>query len=138
MGEIPVSRRKRLPNVWPELAAAGIPPTKNILAELSRPSARLNALVEPTNIDLYNRPQVAMPDGSYATIRSAGFNLDGREVLLPTVSPDGRLLSDDEAVELYRRTGKHLGIYGTPEASEAYGRFLSQQQGRIYGKGRKP
>ena len=106
---------------------------KNVLPELlakPRESARYNALVELLNLDLGNRPRVPMPDGSIATIRSAGFNIDGQEVLLPTISPDGRLLSDDEAVALYRQTGKHLGKYGTPEASAAWGRFLSQQEAR--------
>jgi hypothetical protein len=91
-------------------------------------------LLEPGNIDLQNRPRVRMEDGSTATIRSMGVNIDGREVLVPTVSDDGRVMSDDEAVETYRRTGRHLGIFATPEASSAYAERLSADQGRMLGQ----
>ena len=52
------------------------------------------------NVDLFNRKAVALNDGSgnRATVNSASFNIDGKEVLLPTVSDDGKLLSNDEAI----------------------------------------
>lgn len=88
------------------------------------------------NIDLYNRPRVRMSDGSIATIRSSSFNIDGKEILLPTVSPEGVLLSDDEAIALYKETGQHLGIYDTIDEANAAGEQLHLQQQEYYTGGK--
>jgi len=85
-------------------------------------------LLTPGNINLGNRPRVRNPDGSTSTVRSIGVNIDGREVLIPTVSDDGRIMSDEEAVQTFNRTGKHLGIFDTPENSAAYAQSLHEQQ----------
>jgi hypothetical protein len=89
-------------------------------------------MIEPGNIDLDARPIVENSNGSYSTVLSRGFNIDGREVLLPTVSDDGHILTDDEAVEQYRRTGKHLGIFDTAADSNAYAESLHEAQDRQY------
>jgi hypothetical protein len=94
-------------------------------------SSNVTPLV-PGNIDLHKRPVVRNPDGSISTVRSMGVNIDGREVLIPTVSDDGRILSDDAAVDAYRRTGKHLGMFRTPEESTAYAEQLHNDQAREY------
>ena len=57
---------------------------------------------------------------------------DQGEVLIPTVSDDGRILSDQEAVQQYRRTGKHLGIFNTPDEATAYAKSLHNQQAEMY------
>ena len=88
--------------------------------------------IEAGNIDLDNRPVVKNPDGSISTVRSMSANFDGREVLIPTVSDDGRLLSDDEAIALYRQTGRHLGIFDTPESATAYAESLHRDQEARY------
>lgn len=85
----------------------------------------------PGNIDLAHRPRVKNKDGSVSTIRSIGVNIDGREVLLPTVSDDGRIMSDDEAVGQYLKTGRHLGMFSSPEASTSYAQKLHQQQEKL-------
>ena len=88
--------------------------------------------VEPGNIDLFSRPQVRNADGSISTVRSASFNIDGLEVLLPTVSDDGRIMSDQEAIETYQQTGKHLGKFVSPAHATAYANWLHVQQDQLY------
>lgn len=92
-------------------------------------------MVEQGNIDLSMRPTVRNADGSISTVRSMGANIDGKEVLLPTVSIDGRIMTDDEAVNNYRQTGQHLGIFSSPESSTKYADSLHNQQAVMYGNG---
>lgn len=94
-----------------------------------------NGTLAPGNIDLTKRPVVRNSDGSVSTVRSLGVNVDGVEVLIPTVSDDGRILSDDEAVGEYQRTGRHLGKFATPEASAAYAERLHKEQEAQYRPG---
>jgi hypothetical protein len=87
----------------------------------------------PGNIDLHNRPIVHNDDDSFSTVRSASFGTDEGEVLLPTVSDDGAVMSDADAFGEYERSGRHLGVYDTPEdATRAAGR-LHDSQAEEYG-----
>lgn len=97
------------------------------------PTGNYSGLITAGNIDLAKRPVVNLPDGSIATVRSMSFeNSKGQEVLVPTVSPDGRILTNHEAMDLYRRTGKHLGIFDNPEDADAYAEALHQAQDKFY------
>ena len=90
-------------------------------------------MLEPGNIDVRNRPQTVMDDGSTATVRSMSFeNNDGQEVLVPTIAPDGRVLSNREAMELYGRTGQHLGKFDNPDDATAFAKRLHEAQERYY------
>ncbi|WMT12522.1 DNA transfer protein [Serratia fonticola] len=89
-------------------------------------------MIEPGNIDIHNRPVVKNADGSISTVRSMSTNIDGREVLIPTVSDDGRIMSDDEAIDNFMRTGKHLGMFSSPEAATSYAESLHNQQADEY------
>lgn len=85
-------------------------------------------MLEPGNVDLTNRPDVVNPDGSHSSVRSMSFEENGREILVPTVSEDGRIMTDDEAIAQYHRTGRHLGKFKTPAEATAYADLLHRQQ----------
>lgn len=92
--------------------------------------------IEPGNIDLSNRPRVIDPaNGKDATVRSVSFGTDQGEVLIPTVTDEGTIVSDEEAISRYRKTGKHLGIFKTPQAATAYAQLLHGQQEQLLAAG---
>ena len=88
------------------------------------------------NIDLYNRPQYRNEDGSISTVDSIGFNIDGQEVLLPSVwIKDGKpyhSYDDEEILNHYRETGEYLGKFNTLEESNAYAEKLHRAQEYYY------
>lgn len=91
-----------------------------------------SGMLERGNIDLTKRPVVRNSDGSISTVRSIGVNMDGAEYLLPTVSDDGRIITEQDAVDTFRRTGRHLGKFDTPQNSTAYAESLHLDQAKQY------
>lgn len=100
--------------------------------------SEVNGLRQAGNIDLKSRPVVKNADGTISTVRSMSFEEDGMEVLVPTVSDDGRVLGDDEAIALYDSSGKHLGKFERPEDASAYAEQLHNDQAKLYGAEKQP
>ena len=88
------------------------------------------------NIDLYDRPVLKNDDGSISTVDSFSVNIDGEEVLLPSIGrdKDGNpvRLSEDDAIAQYKKDGKHLGKFKTPEEATEYAKKLHEDQEKIY------
>jgi hypothetical protein len=73
-------------------------------------------------------------DGTVSTLRSIGIEEDGKHILIPTVV-GGRVVSNEEAIAEYHRTGKNLGVFATREASDAAGQALHESEAKRIGVG---
>lgn len=102
------------------------------MKDQSQPGMQRTGLLEKGNIDLNNRPVVQNDDGTISTVQSKSFNFGGKEVLLPTISDDGRHLSDQDAIAQYRATGKHLGMFGDINSANQYAQQLHEDQAKQY------
>jgi hypothetical protein len=102
------------------------------MTDLARLGSGPAGQLERGNIDLSARPVVRNADGSISTVRSMSTNIDGREVLLPTISDDGRVLTSEQAISQFQKTGKHLGMFDTPENASAYAQLLSDISAKAY------
>jgi len=85
------------------------------------------------NIDVNKRPIVRNPDGSISTVKSMSMGTDQGEVLIPTITPSGEYMSQDQSAQRFFDTNEHLGIFDTPRNAEDYAKRLSEAQGRKYG-----
>lgn len=102
-----------------------------IISSLAAAIMLLSSPVVPGNIDLDHRVVVQNPDGSISTERSFSVNIDGLEVLLPTVV-DGEILTVDEAIDHFFESGEHLGMFSSVEEAEAYAIALHLRQEAFY------
>lgn len=82
-------------------------------------------LIEKGNIDLSKQPSVKNKEtGGNSTVWSMSVGFDGQEVLLTRVSEDGKIMSEKEAIEYYKKTGKHLGKFSSVESANKYAEQL--------------
>lgn len=94
------------------------------------------------NIDLYDRPQYRNANGSISTVDSTSYNIDGQEVLLPTVwNRNGtpyHSSNDEEILQRYRDTGEYLGKFSTVEEANDYAEKLHLEQQERYSSSSLP
>nr|DAW47472.1 MAG TPA: hypothetical protein [Caudoviricetes sp.] len=88
------------------------------------------------NVDLHSRPQYKNADGSISTVDSVGFNIDGKEVLLPSVwMKNGKPYhseNDDEILQHYYDTGEYLGRFDSVAEANSYASKLHTAQDYYY------
>jgi len=115
----------------PVPAAAAIAPGKGQPVYVATPQAP-NGMLKQGNVDLSKRPVVKNPDGTISTVRSITVTLpDGKAVLIPTVV-GGRVVSNQEAIQHFKQTGEHLGIFKDETTADQYANALHEQQAQVY------
>ena len=85
------------------------------------------------NIDLNKRQVYKHPDGSISTELSFSFydEQSKKEVLIPTVI-NGKIVSDEEAIDHYYKTGEYLGKFDTWQEADEYAEMLHNRQDWFY------
>lgn len=80
--------------------------------------------IEEGNVDLAAQPRVENADGTVSTVRSISVTTDKGTYLLPTVSPDGKIWTNDQAAAAFKKTGRHLGRFDSVESADAFAEAL--------------
>lgn len=125
-----------------ELPAADgdVPSVMDDLGALEEPGAAEGDLPEEFNgapqplapgnlpLDIQNRAQ--NEDGTISTVRTISIGTDQGEVLIPTVI-DGKVVSDEEAIQHFKQTGENFGTFKTPEEADAYADALHNYHARL-------
>ena len=83
------------------------------------------------NIDLNHRKVAHNPDGSISTELSFTVGYDDKIYLLPSVI-DGKVVSDEEAIKHFEKTGEHLGIFTNDKEADEYAEKLHLRQEWYY------
>lgn len=109
------------------------------LGDLMKPMpAHVPGMVVPPTMDPAMNHNAINPNGDVSTIRTIGINVDGLETVIPTITPDGQFLTNAEAIEQFRRTGRHLGMFRTRQQADEYGQQLHQQEQQRIGPVMRP
>lgn len=111
----------------------GLQPTPQ-KKELFMAPGPMEGLIRHGNINLLELPPVDLGNGMWGTVRSASREVNGEEVLYPTIV-NGKPLSDDEAFAYAMKTGKNLGVFKSGEHADKYAQRLHSdwEAGKIPG-----
>jgi len=112
------------PNPAPVPAPAPAAPVSTPVAQNNPPAG----MIAPGNIDLTNRPVVNNPDGTTSTVRTITIEDDGKTILIPTVV-NGKIVSNQEAIDHYKKTGENMGTFSSEDAAEEYDKDLHNRMG---------
>src|SRR5208283_2146306 len=101
----------------PGLGGGGgvLPSSSGSMTTMGKPEG----LKVPGNINLNNRPILHNADKTISSERSFSIGTDQGEVLIPRIY-DGKDHTEQEAIQHYKQTGQHMGIFDTPEHADAY------------------
>lgn len=87
-------------------------------------------LISTGNIDLSTRPRVKRANGKTSTVDSIGIEQDGKHYVIPQISDDGEVLTPKEAIDLFHKTGKHLGVFKTQKAADKFAQKLHESEAK--------
>jgi len=83
------------------------------------------------------RPKLKNTTGrnkSFSTEKTIGVNIDGKEVLIPTIV-NGKRLSEDKAVQMYMEgKNKDVGKFSTRYRAAKEAKARTKQIGKVRGK----
>jgi hypothetical protein len=93
-------------------------------------------MLSAPNIDLSNRVRVHNPQtGKSSSVWSMSIGVEegGEEitVLIPRLKPDGTIMSEQEAIEWFRKTGQHMGKFKTRKEADRFSREYSKSVGEV-------
>lgn len=83
-----------------------------------------SGLIQPGNIDLSDRPQIKRPDGSTIQVPTMSVDVDGKHYILPKEAENGQTLTDTEALDLFRASGQHLGVFKSKKDADKFAQNL--------------
>jgi hypothetical protein len=76
--------------------------------------------VSPGNLKIDGRIELPRPDNSISTMSTITIGLDGgKAALIPTVI-NGIQLSPEEAIQVFKDTGEHFGIFDSEASANKY------------------
>lgn len=98
-------------------------------AKLKASHAMAPGILEVGNVNLIDRPKLATPDKGYQTVFTMTAGLDGgKTALLPRVI-EGIMHTPEEAMQHFKDTGEHMGIFNSREAADAFDKQLHEDMG---------
>lgn len=97
-----------------------------------------SGLLDVANIDAFVLPKFKNANGGYNTANAFSLPTPRGTVLLPMTREDGSMMTRDESVAEYEKTGGHLGVFSSTLAAEMHSRFLNAAQQEWFQEASRP